>query len=149
MYSIFCQIVTAIFYQYIQVQVLFPLLNMVTLSQELIHAVTDYVSSTTDLHTLCEVSRTFEALAEPCTFHIIHLTIHATSMQGLNNIHESDVFVEDVVFHYDDEWECAITTLVQEEMHESEDEHNESEGSEEDQSDLVHVGLMVCTCPLT
>ena len=122
---------------------------MVTLPQELIHAVTDYVSSTTDLRTLREVSRTFKALAEPRAFRVIHLTIHTTSVQGLNNIHESDAFVEDVVFHYDDEWECAVTALVQEEMRESEDEHDDEEGSEEDQSYLVHSGLVVRACPLT
>ena len=73
------------------VHALFPLLNMVTLSQELIHAVTDYISSTTDLCTLHEVNRTFKALAEPQAFRVVHVTIYATSMQGQNNIHPCDI----------------------------------------------------------
>jgi hypothetical protein len=147
---------------------------MVTLPQELIHAVTDYVSSTADLRTLREVSRTFKALAEPRAFRVVHFAIHATSVQGLNNIHESDTlrhFVEEVVFRYgdielvgpepekavmeeiegDDEWRCAKMQWQEQmdneevsdtgSMGESEDEHYESEGSGEDESDSVHSGL--------
>ena len=125
---------------------------MVTLPQELIHAVTDYVSSTTDLRTLREVSRTFKALAEPRAFRVVHFTIHATSVQGLNNFHESDTlrhFVEEVVFHYgdielvgpepekavmeeiegDDEWRCAEIRW-EDQMGESEDEYDDEEVSD-------------------
>jgi hypothetical protein len=133
---------------------------MVTLPQELIHAVTDYVSSTTDLRTLREVSRTFKALAEPRVFRVVHITIYATSVQGLNNIHESDALrhlVKEVVLHFgdieligpepekaameelevDDEWRCAE---IQEQMGESEDERYDEEGSGGDRSDSVHSG---------
>jgi hypothetical protein len=78
---------------------------MDTLPQELIHAVTDYISSTTDLLTLREVNRKFKAVAEPRAFRVVHCTIYATSVQGLNNIHESDAlrhFVKEIILHYED-----------------------------------------------
>jgi hypothetical protein len=81
------------------------LLNMVTLPQELIHAVTDHVSSTADLRTLREVNRTFKAIAEPRAFRVVHFTIYAASIQRLNNIHNSDAlrhFVKEVILHYVD-----------------------------------------------
>ena len=73
--------------------------------QELIHTITDYISSTTDLCTLCEVNKTFKVIVEPQAFHTIHFTIYATSMQRLNNIHESDAlqhFMKEIILHYVD-----------------------------------------------
>ena len=123
---------------------------MVTLPQELIHAVTDYVSSTTDLRTLREVNRTFKAIAEPRAFRVVHFTIDAASVQRLNNIHESDAlrhFVKEVILHYVDiepepekavteelksydEWGCFESAEAQAPKGEFEDDDDEEELSD-------------------
>ena len=126
---------------------------MVTLPQELILAVADYVSSTADLRTLREVSRTFKAIAEPRAFRVVHFTIYAASMQRLNNIHESDAlrhFVKEVILHYvdielvgpepekvvmeelerDDERECFESAEVRAPMSEPRDEYDDEEASD-------------------
>ena len=78
---------------------------MSSLPLELIHDVVDNVSSTTDLRTLREVNKTFKTLATPGAFRVLHVRVHAESVQGLKNIHDSDDlrhFVEEVIFNYGD-----------------------------------------------
>jgi len=76
-----------------------------SLPLELIDKVIDYVPSTSiaDLRTLRTVSKTFETLATPRVFRVLHVTPRTESIQRLKNVHESDElrhFVEKVVFQH-------------------------------------------------
>ena len=92
---------------------------MSTFPLELIRAVVDNIVSTSELKTLRKVSRTFNTLATPGVFRVLHVTVLSDSVQRLESVHKSDVlrhFVEEVVFQYADT--------------ESDDEDIESEASD-------------------